>query len=56
MQSKHRRDAPERRQKQPGRDLGAVRTQMRAGLWIAGVPIAALALIAVVQIVAGVVD
>jgi len=30
------------------------RTQTRAGLWIAGVPIAALAVIAIVQIVLGV--
>ncbi|WJY01749.1 hypothetical protein [Curtobacterium sp. 458] len=32
------------------------RTQVRAGLWIAGVPIVVLALIAVVQVLAGVVD
>ncbi len=29
------------------------RTQLRAGLWIAGVPIAALAVIAVVQVLLG---
>jgi hypothetical protein len=29
------------------------RTQMRAGAWIAGVPIAALAVVAVVQVVVG---
>lgn len=32
------------------------RTQMRAGLWIAGVPIVALVVIAVVQVATGVVD
>lgn len=32
------------------------RTQVRAGLWIAGVPIVVLAVIAVVQVLTGVVD